>query len=260
MHQNDESGSPSALRVREPPSTPEITKKDSALFGALGDLGDQFNPAPNVTEISLDPEEQLAHDSALFESVEHGASESLYRSWQAARPVVVVGRHSRVAADVFHDACLADGVHVLRRGSGGGAVVLGPGCLNYAVVLSLVSRPELANVAASFRYILERIVVALDIPGLAVAGGTDLALDGRKVSGNAQRRGRRALIHHGTLLFGFETGLATRYLQEPVRQPAYRTGRRHAEFIGNIPLPAETIRERLEDAWSALRSGAGCCI
>ena len=165
--------------------------------------------------------------------------------------------HSRVAADVCQEACLADGVRVLRRGSGGGAVVLGPGCLNYAVVLSLVPWTELANVAASFRYILERIAAALDVPGLAVAGGTDLALDGRKVSGNAQRRGRRALIHHGTLLFGFDSRLATRYLQEPVRQPAYRARRRHAEFIGNIPLPAEVIRERLEDAWSALRSGDG---
>ena len=72
-------------------------------------------------------------------------------------------------------------VPVLRRFSGGGAVVLGPGCLNYAVVLSLVSWPELTNVAASFHVILGRIVAALGISGLSIAGGTDLVLDGRKV-------------------------------------------------------------------------------
>ena len=76
------------------------------------------------------------------------------------------------------DACRDDGVPVLRRFSGGGAVVLGPGCLNYAVALSLVSRPELADVAASFQFILGRIVAALDVPGLSIAGETDLALDG----------------------------------------------------------------------------------
>jgi lipoate---protein ligase len=207
----------------------------------------------NVEESGLDPEEHLAREWALFQSVETGASGNLYRCWQAVRPVVVVGRSGHVADDVILEECRADGVRVLRRFSGGGAVVLGPGCLNYAVVLSLVSWPELTNVAASFEFILERIVAALGIPGLSVAGTTDLALDGRKVSGNAQRRGCRALIHHGTLLYGFDPQLATRYLKEPARQPAYRAARRHAEFIANLPLSAETIRARLETVWSAFR-------
>ena len=74
--------------------------------------------------------------------------------------------------------------------------------------------------------------------------------DGRKVSGNAQRRGRRALLHHGTLLYDFDPGLAARYLKEPIRRPAYRSGRCHADFIGNLPLSAEddpgAARGRLE--------------
>ena len=135
---------------------------------------------------------------------------------------------------------------VLRRVSGGGAVVLGPGCLNYAVVLSLASHPATGRVAASFRLVLRAIVEALDVPGLSIEGGTDLALHGRKVSGNAQRRGRRALLHHGTLLYDFDPGLAVRYLKEPVRRPAYRSGRCHGEFIGNLPLSAETIEARLD--------------
>ena len=74
---------------------------------------------------------------------------------------------------------------MLRRFSGGGAVVLGPGCLNYAVVLSLVSRPELTNVAASFQVILGRIVAALGISGLSLAGG-----DGSR-AGRAEGVGKR---------------------------------------------------------------------
>jgi lipoate-protein ligase A len=206
----------------------------------------------NVVETSLAPQEHLARDLALFQSVEDGASGNLWRYWQATRPVVVVGRSSHIAADVVQETCGADGVAVLRRSSGGGAVVLGPGCLNYAVVLSLVSWPELTNVAGSFRFILGRIVAALGIPGLAVAGETDLVLGGRKVSGNAQRRGRRALLHHGTLLYDFDHGLAVRYLKEPVRQPAHRAARRHAEFIGNLPLSAETIQARLETVWESV--------
>jgi lipoate---protein ligase len=203
----------------------------------------------------LDPEAQLSRDWALFQAVENGTPDSLCRCWQATRPVVVVGRNGRVDDDVIEQACRADSVPVLRRFSGGGAVVLAPGCLNYAIVLSYVSRPELTGVATSFEVILRQVVSALRFSGLSLAAGTDLALDGRKVSGNAQRRGRRALIHHGTLLHGFDARLATRYLKEPARQPAYRAARHHDDFIGNLPLSPETIQARLETAWRAL---AGC--
>jgi lipoate-protein ligase A len=200
-------------------------------------------------ETDLDPEEQLRREWALFRSVETGSPGHLCRCWQVSRPVVVVGRSSAIADQVIQETCAADRVRVLRRFSGGGSVVLGPGCLNYAVVLSLVSWPELASVSASFHIILGRIIGALGIPGLSPAGGTDLALGGRKVSGNAQRRGRRALIHHGTLLCGFDPRLAARYLREPGRQPAYRAARHHTEFMGNLPLSIETVRARLEGAW-----------
>jgi lipoate---protein ligase len=208
----------------------------------------------NAVESSVDAEEQIAHEWAMFQSAEAGTSGNLYRCWQAARPVVVVGRSGDIAADVAQEACRADGVRVLRRFSGGGAVVLGPGCLNYAVALPLASLPELVSVAASFRFILGAIVTALGIPGLSIAGKTDLALAGRKVSGTAQRRGRSALLQHGTLLYDFDPALAVRYLPEPGRQPAYRAARRHAEFIGNLPLSAETIGARLETAWQTLRA------
>jgi lipoate---protein ligase len=198
-----------------------------------------------------DPDQELAGDLALFMAVELGSAIGLHRCWQSASPVAVVGRHGVVADDVMVEACRADGVDVLRRFSGGGAVVLGHGCLNYAVALSLVSRPELSDVAASFQFILHAIASALRVPGLSIHG-TDLVLHDRKVSGNAQRRGRRGLVHHGTLLYDFDPGLATRYLKEPARQPAYRASRRHADFLGNIPLSGDTIRERLENAWATL--------
>jgi lipoate---protein ligase len=205
----------------------------------------------NLAESSLEAEKQLACDWTTFQSVETAAGGTVCRVWQARRPVVVLGRHGRVSEDVIEDHCRVDAVPVLRRASGGGTVVLGPGCLNYTVALSLDSHPHLANVANGFLFILRGLIEALDVPGLSVDGGSDLVWCGRKVSGNAQRRGRRALLHHGTLLYDFDSGLAARYLKEPLRRPAYRGSRRHGEFIGNLPLSAETIRVRLDAAWQA---------
>src|SRR5262245_36814659 len=108
----------------------------------------------------------LAGDAILFRAVESGEADRLYHCWQAAGPIVVAGRHRQLDDDVLEEACRADGVPVVHRDSGGGTVVLGAGCLNYAVALSLVSRPGLRDVAASFGAILDAILAALDVPGL----------------------------------------------------------------------------------------------
>lgn len=191
----------------------------------------------------------------MFESVESGTADSGYFTWETPLPVVVLGRSNRVSEYVLQNTCDLDVVPVVRRVSGGGAVVLGPGCVNYAVVFSLVSRPELTDVAASFRIILDQISAALGLPGLTVEGMTDLVLDGRKVGGNAQRRGRRAVLQHGTLLYAFDPALATRYLKEPRRQPPYRAGREHDAFLANLPLSKESIKTRLGTAWFHTAAG-----
>lgn len=166
--------------------------------------------------------------------------------WESAAPVVVLGRSGVASREVNLEACAAAGVAVLRRDTGGGAVLLAPGCLNYSLVLSLEKRPELRPIRSSYRTILGGLIRALAVPGLGIRGLSDLAINGRKVSGNAQRRGRRALLHHGTLLYAFDAQAVERYLKEPARQPDYRTGRRHADFLGNLPLSADEIRARLE--------------
>lgn len=195
---------------------------------------------------------QLAREWRMYEAVEAGEADALSTIWEAPAPVVVVGRGNRLGDWVRAEQCRLDGIEVLRRCSGGGAVVLGPGCLNYAVCLSLDTRPALADVAASFRVVHERLIAALAVPRLAMAGMADLAWRGRKVSGNAQRRGRRAVLHHGTVLYDFEPDLAERYLRDPPRQPAYRRGRHHRTFMGNVPMTAEALAERLTSALDGL--------
>jgi lipoate---protein ligase len=185
----------------------------------------------------------LAIDERLL-----GQGEEALRFWECAQPTVVVSRGARLEEQVRVDACKADGVHVLRRSSGGGAVILGAGCLNYSLVFSLAARPRWRDVRRSVREILSRMAETLRAE---VCDPCDLAWNGRKVSGNAQRRIAGALLHHGTLLYSFDAELAGRYLLEPKRRPEYRQGRTHTEFLGNLPLSAAEIQRRLADIWEA---------
>ena len=195
---------------------------------------------------------ELDHDQRLFQTIEDGHVHQAFRTWEVVRPAVVLGRHNRLADHVDEQACRRDDVPILRRASGGGSVVIASGCVNYAFAASFVSHPALRDVARSFAVILRSIATGLGVEGLSISGGADVVMNGRKVSGNAQRRGRHALLHHGTVLYAFDAALATRYLREPARQPAYRAARSHAEFLGNVPLSREALCRRLEHALAAL--------
>lgn len=197
------------------------------------------------------PAENLALDEALLEAAEAGEGPETLRFWESAVPFVVLGYGNRAAAEVDLAACAAAAVPVLRRCSGGGTVVQGPGCLNYALVLRC-DRPGLQSIPGANRTILQALRAALQplLTGrVAVQGHTDLTLDGRKFSGNAQRRRRAFLLFHGTFLLDFDLPLIGRLLHLPTQQPAYRAGRSHAEFIVNASMGAAPLKAALAAAW-----------
>ncbi len=197
--------------------------------------------------------ENLALDEALLRGAEDGHGGEVLRLWEWRQPAVVLGAGCWLAADVDEAACRANGVPLLRRASGGGTVLLGRGCLLYSLVLALDRSPALGDITASYRYILGTVRDALDclLPGIDLAGTSDLAAEGRKFSGNAQQRKRHHLLHHGTLLYDFDLGLVGRYLRLPARRPEYRGERGHAEFLRNLPATPDSLRDRLRAAWGA---------
>lgn len=199
------------------------------------------------------PEENLAADEALWEAAEAGGPEVL-RCWESPVPFVVLGYANRAAREVDLAACRARGVPVLRRCTGGGTVVQGPGCLNYTLVLRIEERGPTAHISGTNLWILHRHANALAaLTGQPVRrrGDTDLAIGERKFSGNAQRRGRRALLFHGTVLLALDLALVTALLPAPSREPDYRGGRTHADFLLNLHLPPAAVKAALRRAWGA---------
>ena len=187
----------------------------------------------------MTPQELLDEDDRLLEA----RQESL-RLWEPETPFVVLGRSCRLEDNVRQQACQAGGIPILRRSTGGGTVLQAPGCLNFTYILNLEARPALRHVANSYCAILKALIENLALPGLSIAD-SDLLYNGRKVSGNAQRRIPNWLLHHGTLLYALDPALVTRYLKEPPRQPAHRAGRTHADFLGTLPLPVTELRNRI---------------
>jgi lipoate-protein ligase A len=192
--------------------------------------------------------ENLALDEALLLAAEAGEAGEVLRVWEWPSPAVVLGAGCRLAEEVDDDACNADAVPILRRSSGGGTVLLGAGCLLYTLILRFDRDPALGQIQSSYTHILGSISQAV---GGLPAGISDLAIRGLKVSGNAQQRKRDHLLHHGTLLYAFDLGMVGRYLRAPPRQPEYRAGRSHEDFLRNLPLSRQELKARLRTAWQA---------
>jgi len=193
---------------------------------------------------SAGPAEQLRFDEELLIQ-----GRPVLRLWEAAQECVVLGYAGHAERDVHMSACDRAGVPILRRCSGGSAVLLAPGCLNYSLVLPLECEPKWREVRYSLEWTMKRMCRALGLAGLRHEADSDLALHKRKVSGNAQRRTQHAILHHGTLLYDFDAARTEHFLKPPAREPRYRAGRSHADFLGNLPLTPAQIRQRLMEAW-----------
>ena len=199
------------------------------------------------------PAENLAGDEALLDRAEAGGDEVL-RFWESPQYFAVVGYANQVATEVNVAACEAASIPVLRRCSGGGTVLQGPGCLNYALVLQIIEDGPMGTIGSANWSVMERNRTALETllqRPVEVKGHTDLVVDGLKFSGNSQRRRKHFLLFHGTFLLNCDLSLISRYLPMPSKQPDYRKARSHADFLTNLKLPADSVKAALTRTWSA---------
>ena len=201
-----------------------------------------------------DPASNLACDEALLDICESNDETGVLRIWEPENYFVVMGYSNKVASEININACEAKGVPMFRRFSGGGTVLQGPGCLNYSLAIKHEPLGIPAGLTDSYRFVLERHVkfCTNQVSGsVQIQGISDLAVGGRKFSGNAQHRKRLCSLFHGTFLLGFDLGLIETYLPMPSKQPAYRGGRSHGDFLCNLSMTPRDVRRALKQVWEA---------
>lgn len=207
------------------------------------------------------PAENLACDEALLDRAESGEGHETLRFWEAQVPFVVVGYANKVSTEVNVAACESRKIPILRRCSGGGTVVQGPGCLNYSLALAIGDTGPYQHIGTANQFIMRRNRAAIQSilsPGaerdaklaVAIRGHTDLAIGELKFSGNSQRRHKTFLLFHGTFLLNFDLSLIGELLLMPSKQPHYRENRPHTNFLTNLNVTAEAVEAALRKVWS----------
>lgn len=200
------------------------------------------------------PQRNIACDEALIDLCENGYDHEILRFWEPREYFVVVGYSSKIELEVNMPSCRKSRIPILRRCSGGGTVLQGPGCLNYSLVLKIWDSAPRNSVSETNAFIMKCHKEALqEIIGseIGIQGFSDLALGMLKFSGNAQYRKKHFLLFHGTILLQLDIRLVEELLLIPSRQPRYRQGRSHEEFLTNLNVPPRTIKEALQKSWNA---------
>lgn len=142
---------------------------------------------------SLDPAWNQAFEEYVFD---HVTEDDVLLVWRNS-PAVVCGRFQNAFAEVSVPETARRGIPVIRRPSGGGTVYHDQGNVNYTIIRD--GSPFDRDYASFIEPVAETLR-ALGIPA-RFSGDSDIAVDGLKVSGSAQRAAHGRVLHHATLLY-----------------------------------------------------------
>ena len=203
----------------------------------------------------------LAIDEAMLEATAEEGTARLW-FWTIGQPSIVLGRSSRHDLELKFDAVDRLGWQVGRRLSGGATVVAGPGCLMYAVALPMTDQTEIRGIDGAHDYVMHRMLEATrrQRPEVRRQGICDLTIDDRKFSGNALRITRDAMLYHGTLLHDFDLASIGQVLDFAPRQPEYRGGRHHLDFVANLRIDVDRWCRDVSDAFNLPIATTSRCV
>ncbi len=148
-----------------------------------------------------DPQINLAFEEYVFNQMDQ--DESYFLLWQNDN-AVIVGKHQNTIEEINQEYIRENDIKVVRRLSGGGAVYHDLGNLNFTFIVNDRGREQF-----DFQTFTRPLVEALKTLGVNAEFNSrnDIAIDGKKFSGNSQYAKRGRILHHGTILFN--SNLAT---------------------------------------------------
>ena len=193
-----------------------------------------------------DPRHNLALEELLLHRVKPG--ECILYLWQNQH-TVVIGRNQHAENECRIQALEADGGHLVRRLSGGGAVYHDLGNLNFTFLVT----GEDYDVAKQ----TETILRAVQLVGIHAEknGRNDLTVDGQKFSGHAYYRTGNQCYHHGTLMVAVDMAPLEKYLNVSPLKLQAKGVQSVRSRVANLrdfrpELTIQELEEALETAFS----------
>jgi lipoate-protein ligase A len=154
--------------------------------------------------------------------------------WQPEETVIVLGHSNSIESSLYTDAIITDNLSVMKRPSGGEAVGLAESTVAFTVARRfsvMIPFRDYFKIVNSVVFIgLEEIGVS----GLGSNGISDITIGNRKILGSSMRKVTDKLVYHAVLNLEQDPSFFRKYLRHPCREPDYRAGRSHDEFVTSL--------------------------
>lgn len=179
-----------------------------------------------------------------------GESED-YLLFYVNEPSIIIGRNQNTLEEINDEYVRNNGIHVVRRMSGGGAVYHDLGNLNFSFITKY--KQENLNNFLKFNEPLIRILKEMGVPA-EMSGRNDILADNKKISGNAQFSTGKRMFSHGTLLFNSNLGEVVNALNvkmSKIQSKGHKSVRSRVsniiEFIDEKDMPLAVFKQRILD-------------
>ncbi|HGA0063399.1 TPA: lipoate--protein ligase [Streptococcus agalactiae] len=148
-----------------------------------------------IVNTSNDPAYNVALEAYAFQKLTD--IDEIFILW-INEPAIIIGRHQNTIQEINKEFIDKNGIHVVRRLSGGGAVYHDLNNLNYTIISNNTQEG-----AFDFQTFSKPVIDTLAKLGVKAefTGRNDLEINGQKFAGNAQAYYKGRMMHHGCLLF-----------------------------------------------------------
>ncbi|HFZ6715515.1 TPA: lipoate--protein ligase [Streptococcus agalactiae] len=148
-----------------------------------------------IVNTSNDPAYNVALEAYAFQKLTD--IDEIFILW-INEPAIIIGRHQNTIQEINKEFIDKNGIHVVRRLSGGGAVYHDLNNLNYTIISNNTQEG-----AFDFQTFSKPVIDTLAKLGIKAefTGRNDLEINGQKFAGNAQAYYKGRMMHHGCLLF-----------------------------------------------------------
>ena len=154
--------------------------------------------------------------------------------WIPDKTYIVLGASNQPNEALYTEKVIQDKITVLKRPSGGQTVVLTPKNLIISAVFFDRNALVPKEVFNSINLLIISVLEQFGIKDLSLKGISDIAIDGKKILGSSIYRSKNALLYHAVLNLGESSSTFEKYLKHPSKEPDYRLGRSHSEFVTSL--------------------------
>jgi len=154
--------------------------------------------------------------------------------WQPQETVIVLGQSNSIETSLSTDTVAADGLRVTKRPSGGETVILTPATVAFTAARHFQVMIPFRDYFMMVNSAVIEGLAEMGVSGLGARGISDITIGNQKILGSSMRKVGDKLVYHAVLNIAEDPVLFSRYLLHPRREPDYRSGRSHHEFVTSL--------------------------